>query len=106
MVGSASRAHGDQSRLHAGEMLACRKNVKMQGCLRPVGQCLSLGPTMSFYLRLFINPKTSGVLTVGEGKVIDDEIKCVYLSVLTEVLESHEVTGVTLAIEYLGMSPP
>lgn len=70
----------------------------MQGCLRPVGQCLSLGPTMSFDLRLFINPKTSGVLTVGEGKVIDDEIKCVHLS--------HEVTGVPLAIEYLGMSPP
>lgn len=80
----------------------------MQGCLRPVGQCLSLGPTMSFDLSLFINPKTGGVLTIGEGKVIDDEMKCVHLSVLTEVLESHEVTGVPLAIEYLGMrmSPP
>lgn len=78
----------------------------MQGCLRPVGQCLSLGPTMSFDLSLFINLKTGGVLTVGEGKVIDDEIKCVHLSVLTEVLESYEVTGVPLAIEYLGMSPP
>lgn len=78
--------------MHAGEMLACRKDVKMQGCLRPVGQCLSLGPTMSFDLSLFINPKTSGVLTVEEGKVIDDEIKCIRLSVLTEVLESHEVS--------------
>lgn len=87
-------------------MLACRKDVKIQGCLRPVGQCLSLGPTVSFDLGLFINPKTGGVLTIGEGKVIDDEIKCVHLSVLTEVLESHEVTGVPLAIEYLGMSPP
>lgn len=78
--------------MHAGEMLACRKDVKMQGCLRPVGQCLSLGPTMSFDLSLFINPKTSGVLTVDEGKIIDDEIKCIRLSVLTEVLESHEVS--------------
>lgn len=78
--------------MHAGEMLACRKDVKMQGCLRPVGQCLSLGPTMSFDLSLFINPKTSGVLTVEEGKVIDDEIKCIRLSVLTEVLESHEIS--------------
>lgn len=78
--------------MHAGEMLAYRKDVKMQGCLRPVGQCLSLGPTMSFDLSLFINPKTSGVLTVEEGKVIDDEIKCIRLSVLTEVLESHEVS--------------
>lgn len=64
----------------------------MQGCLRPVGQCLSLGPTMSFDLSLFINPKTGGVLTVEEGKVIDDEIKCIRLSVLTEVLESHEIS--------------